>query len=227
MMAEAVGSSEVEEELAHQRCKREREALREAVSTLRSAVRSARREAAEATERAEATEMALFEERTQWSALLRRREEECFEDAVAAAVETAEEVLDRVRRGAPEAKAFRSPGRHQTTTPTTSAPPPRRAVDERRLADLDDVVVEAKRILEKLGDANVADGGAALKETLFAIAHPYGVAPPLAPTEALPATVACVDFALRAAGALTSLDAAYAEKKKPRPSRPRALRRTP
>mgnify|MGYP003312802332 CR=1 FL=1 len=49
-----------------------------------------------------------------------------------------------------------------------------------------------------------------LKETVLAVAHGYGTAPPLSPAEALPAALACVDFAVVALPALLDKAAAPA-----------------
>jgi hypothetical protein len=63
------------------------------------------------------------------------------------------------------------------------------------------VLFKARQLRSHHGGALQADGSL-LKETVLAVAHGYGTAPPLSPAEALPAALACVDFAVVALPAL-------------------------
>ena len=70
------------------------------------------------------------------------------------------------------------------------------------------ILFKARQLRAHHGPCLEGDGEP-LKETLTAIAHPYGGAPPLSPAEALPAALACVDFCVVALPAL--LDSASAD----------------
>lgn len=183
---------EVEEELVHERFKlqkvrRERNLVFERLKDMkrenaevRAALKKALGERDDALGRAQAFEVAVFEERTRWAERLKRREAECLEDAIEAATEAVKEAVDIVRKQRPLLED----------------------------ADLRDLILNAKKLREKLSVlGTVEDPGVALRETLFAIAHPYGSAPPLDPTQALPAAVACVDFAIEAATILAQREA--------------------
>ena len=63
------------------------------------------------------------------------------------------------------------------------------------------ILFKARQLRAHHGPCLEGDGEP-LKETLTAIAHPYGGAPPLSPAEALPAALACVDFCVVALPAL-------------------------
>lgn len=62
----------------------------------------------------------------------------------------------------------------------------------------------AERLVANFGEEVCEDDGDRLKETLVCVFHSHGQAPPISPTEALPAALACVDFAARVAPALIS-----------------------
>lgn len=59
----------------------------------------------------------------------------------------------------------------------------------------------AERFLAHHADT-VRESGAPLKETLLCVFHSHGQPPPISPAEALPAALACVDFAARVAPVL-------------------------
>ena len=63
------------------------------------------------------------------------------------------------------------------------------------------ILFKARQLRAHHGPCLEGDGEP-LKETLTAIAHPYGGAPPLSPAEALPAALACIDFCVVALPAL-------------------------
>uniref|UniRef100_A0A6S8ATQ9 Uncharacterized protein n=1 Tax=Aureoumbra lagunensis TaxID=44058 RepID=A0A6S8ATQ9_9STRA len=177
-----LGLKEVEETLSqeralHHKCRTERNELSLRFKREKQRVLELERANAELKSRCAALEVSGFEERTKWAEKLRNVREQCLEDAV----ETFMEFL----------------GDNIEDDTSQSVKPPQ----------LSEIIHSAQKLIEKLDDDIILnDAGAALRETLFAIAHPYGTPPPLDPTVALPAAVSCVEFAVSVSLALLALD---------------------
>lgn len=71
------------------------------------------------------------------------------------------------------------------------------------VAVLPSAAAHAERLVTQHGGTLDTDGSP-LKETLVCVFHAHGQPPPLSPAEALPAALACVDFAARFAPALAA-----------------------
>jgi hypothetical protein len=193
------------ERQGHRAAKRAAKLAADQARGLKQALDAERQKTAAAEERARHFEVALFEERA-WSAkALQEQRAECLE----AAVEVARELA--ARRPQASAPGPGPPARRASSHATElarGAPSTWSEAGQRASVLGVGVLFRARQLRAHHGTILEGGHGGPLKETLTAIAHPYGGAPPLSPAEALPAALACVDFCVVALPAL--LDSAAA-----------------
>ena len=220
-VASVLATLEQERE-AHRQTKRAAKLAADQASGLKRALddEAKLREAAEA--RASAFEVALFEERSRSTQALRRLREECVADAADVAVALVRDAWAAGGAAGPRAAAASAAGSAGAASSAATASDPVAATAamaagraslgeafERAQSVGVGVLFKARQLRSHHGGALQADGSL-LKETVLAVAHGYGTAPPLSPAEALPAALACVDFAVVALPALLDKAAAPA-----------------
>ena len=183
----------------HRASKRAAKLAADQAKGLKQALETEKQRTAAAEERARQFEVALFEERARSAKALAEQRAECLE----AAVEVAREIAERQ----PQTQVMPGPGpparraSTQATELARGAPSTWSEASQRASVLGVGILFKARQLRAHHGPCLEGDGEP-LKETLTAIAHPYGGAPPLSPAEALPAALACVDFCVVALPAL-------------------------
>lgn len=195
------------ERQGHRAAKRAAKLAADQARGLKHALDAERQKTAAAEERARHFEVALFEERARSAKALQEQRAEYLE----AAVEVARELA--ARRPQASAPGPGPPARRASSHATElarGAPSTWSEAGQRASVLGVGVLFRARQLRAHHGTILEGGDGGPLKETLTAIAHPYGGAPPLSPAEALPAALACVDFCVVALPALLDSAAAAA-----------------
>ena len=182
----------------HRASKRAAKLAADQAKGLRHALETEKQRTAAAEERARQFEVALFEERARSAKALAEQRAECLEAAVEVAREISQSQPQQLMPG-PGPPARRAS--NQATELARGAPSTWSEASQRASVLGVGILFKARQLRAHHGPCLDGDGEP-LKETLTAIAHPYGGAPPLSPAEALPAALACVDFCVVALPAL-------------------------